>query len=171
VNVPLTLTATLMLTVAGCAALKPKTVTVVKTDTVIVSVTKEAPLPTGDSTTICLSTGMPAKVVIAANGDTLIGDARASLKSVRPILNFAGNYAADADWFYSDTLRFEKRLYRKAGALQKRACDELKTIGAHEGVPIFAEIEAKEPISNILIAARPGWFQLYTTPVANTKKR
>jgi len=170
VNVPLTLTATLMLTVAGCAALKPKTVTVVKTDTVTVSITKEVPLPTGDSTTICLSTGLPARVLVAANGDTLIGDARASLKSLRPVMNFAGSYAADQSWFYSDTLRFEKRLYRKAGALQSRGCDELKTVGSYEGVPIFAEVTAKEPLSFIVIPVSPSRFQGYNV-VNPSRKR
>lgn len=152
----------LALALSGCAALQPKPETVTRVDTVTVEVFKEvaAALPTGDSATICLSTGMPAPVLIAANGDTLIGDARISLKNARPVLSFAGTYAEQ----WPDTVRFERRVYRRSGVVVKRDCDELKHVGEHRGVPIFAEVTAPNPLPAIVVPVRAGVFQNYRLP-------
>lgn len=158
--------------VAGCASLKPKPLPpIVHTDTVVVTKEVAPPLPTGDSTEICLSTGMPAHVLISARGDTLIGDARVRIKDVRPLLTFAGAYAADEEWFARDTLRFDKRLYRKAGMVQRRICDELKEVGRFEGVPLFAEVTAMARVPMILVPVRPGLFQPYTVPLPPPRRR
>ena len=154
----------------GCA-LRPEPEIVTRTDTVTVTDTVRVPaaavLPTGDSATICLSTGMPVPVVIAADGDTLVGDARVSVRSVRPILDFAGRYAEQ----WPDTVRFERRVYRRRGVVAKRACDELKHVGEHNGVPIFADVTAPQPLPAIVVPVRPGAFQTYALPTQPVRRR
>jgi hypothetical protein len=113
---------------------------------------------------------MTAHVLIAANGDTLVGSQRVSIKTLQPAINFAGAYAADHAAFTTDTLRFEKRVYRRSGVAQKRVCDELKMIGSYDGVPIFAEITAREPLTTVIIPLKPGIFQDYNV-VTTAHKR
>lgn len=148
------------LALGGCATLTPKPETIIRVDTVTVTIVRDVALPTGDSATICLSTGMPAPVLIAANGDTLIGAARISLKNARPVLSFAGSYAGQ----WPDTVRFERRVYRRSGVVVKRNCDELKHVGEHHGVPIFAEVTAPNPLPAIVVPVRAGVFQNYRLP-------
>ncbi len=160
---PLTLTLTLTLTLSACALLRPPQ-TIVQVDTVTVTKEVPPPLPTGDSAEICLATGMPARVLIASNGDTLIGEARVRLRDVRPVLSFSGTYAREQSWYQvSDTLRFEKRPYRRTGAERARACDELKLVGAYAGVSVFAEVTAPNALPMVFLPVRPGIFQMYTT--------
>lgn len=148
----------------GCAVLHPKPEIITKTDTVTITKEVPPPLPAGDSVEVCLSTGYPARVRISAKGDTLIGEQRVPLSSLKPVLAFAGSYAAGASWFTtSDTVRFDRRLYGKAGAPRTRACDELKLVGSYQGVPVFAEVTAPQLLPAILLPIRPGQFQLYTT--------
>lgn len=149
---------------AGCAYLRPEPQIITRVDTVTVVREVAPPLADGDSVEVCLSTGMPARVRVTAHGDTLIGEQRVPLRAVQPVLAFAGTYAEAQPWFARDTLRFEKRLYRKAGALQRRGCDELKSVGDFAGVPIFADVTAPQPLPAILLPVRPGQFQLYTMP-------
>lgn len=150
----------LALLASACRTFTPEPVTVTRVDTVTIVHEVAPALPEGDTTTICLSNGMPAPVLLAANGDTLIGDARVSLKSVRPVLTFAGSYAEQ----WPDTVRFEKRVYRLSGVVVKRECDELKHVGEHNGVPIFAEITAPQPLPAIVVPVRAGYFQNYRLP-------
>jgi hypothetical protein len=152
------------LALSGCTALQPNPQVLTRTDTVTVTdtVLRSPPQPQGDTATVCLSTGMPAPVLITAQGDTLIGEARVSIKSVRPVLDFAGQYAHQ----WPDTVRFEKRVYRKKGIVAKRMCDELKHVGEHNGVPIFAEITAPQPLPAIVVPVRAGAFQTYALPTA-----
>jgi hypothetical protein len=167
----LALAPVLALAFEGCAALQPAPQVATRTDTVRVTVTdtvmQAARLPSGDSATVCLSTGMPVTVLVTASGDTLIGDARVSVKSVRPILDFAGRYAEQ----WPDTVRFEKRVYRRRGVVAKRMCDELKHVGEHEGVPIFAEVTAPQPLPAIVVPVRPGTFQTYALPTQPARRR
>jgi hypothetical protein len=149
--------------VSGCSYLQPKPQIITKTDTV--TVVKEVPAPppplaAGDSVDICLSTGMTAIVHITAARDTLIGDARIPISAVRPSLSFAGAYAQQ----WPDTVRFEKRLYRKHGVVKRKTCDELKNVGELMGIPVFAEVTAPQPLPMIIIPMRPGGFQDYVLP-------
>jgi hypothetical protein len=151
---------------SGCSVFQPKPRTVTQVDTVVVTKEVAPPLPTGDSAEVCLSTGMPARILVTSSGDTLIGPDRVKLKTVQPLLTFQGAYAFDKSWFSrSDTLRFERRVYRKAGQPKKRSCDELKLVGDFAGVPVFAEVTAPQPLPGIEIPVSPGIFQPYTTPV------
>ena len=158
------------LALSGCAMLqKPKPI--IQVDTVIVTKEVAPPLPTGDSVDVCLSTGMPVTVRVTSSGDTLIGPERIKLSAVRPILGFKGAYGAGLGWFeHADTIRFERRVYRKLGRPQKRMCDELKHVGDFSGVPVFAEVTAPQPLPGIEIPVSPGWFQTYTTPVPRRRR-
>jgi hypothetical protein len=149
------------LLLGGCSYLQPEPQIITKTDTV--TIVKEAPpppLPAGDSADLCLSNGMTATVRITTTGDTLIGDARIPVSTLRPAMSFAGVYAEQ----WPDTVRFEKRLYRKHGLVKKKACDELKHVGVLAGVPVFAEVTAPQPLPMIMIPVRPGGFQDYVLP-------
>lgn len=160
------------LPLAACSGLRPKPITIVQVDTVVV--TREAPppsLPDGDSVEICLSTGASVSVRVAANGDTLVGDQRVALSSVRPVLGFAGAYASGLSWFDRvDTVRFESRLYKKLGRPVRRACDELKRVGDHGGVPVFAEVTAPQVLPQIEIPVHPGMFQTYIGPAPRRRR-
>jgi hypothetical protein len=168
----LALVAACVLSLAACSALRPKPITVVQVDTVVV--TREAPpppLPDGDSVEICLSTGASVSIRVAANGDTLIGERRVTLSSVQPVLGFAGTYASGLNWFDRvDTLRFESRVYKKLGRPVRRACDELKRVGDHGGVPIFAEVTAPQVLPQIEVPVRPGMFQAYIGPAPRRRR-
>jgi hypothetical protein len=165
-----TLTLTLTLSVMGCSILqKPKPI--IQVDTVTVTKEVPAPLPTGDSVEICLSTGMPVTVLVTSGGDTLVGPERVKLTAVRPVLSFQGAYANGQSWFErGDTIRFEKRVYRKLSRPRKRACDELKQVGDYRGLPVFAEVTAPQPLPGIEIPVVPGVFQTYTTPVPRRRR-
>lgn len=145
--------------VSACAALTPEPQIITRVDTVEVVREVAPPLPAGDTVLICLSNGRSVEVLVSETGDTLIGDARINLRSVRPVLGFAGNYAQPEP----DTVRFEKRLYRRAGVAMKRDCDELKNVGDVGGIPVFAEVTAPQSLPAILLPVRPGVFQNYMT--------
>lgn len=165
------LVAVLAIAVAGCAVLKPGPPrTVVRVDTITITKEVAPPLLTGDSAVICLSTGMPARVLITATGDTLVGDARVRIRDARPLLAFAGAYAGEERWLASDTLRFDKRLYRKIGPSAARACEDLKEVGRLNGVPVFADATAMASLPTILLPVRPGIFQPYTTAAGRRRR-
>lgn len=148
----------LAMLVAGCSYLQPEPRIITRTDTVtVVQEAPPPPLPAGDSTDLCLSNGMTTTVRVTAAGDTLIGDARIPLSTLRPALAFSGAYAQQP----SDTIRFEKRLYRRHGLVKRKTCDELKNVGELAGVPIFAEVTAPQPLPMIIVPVRPGGFQDY----------
>jgi hypothetical protein len=150
------------LALGGCSALRPEPVIQVRTDTVTVTRTVEPPLAEGRPAEVCLSTGVTTQIHIAANGDTLVGEKRIPLKDLGPGIGFHGLYALDKDWFVrGDVVSFERRNYRRAGVERVRACDELKLIGTHQGVPLFAEVTAISPLSSIIVPVRPGVFQDY----------
>lgn len=161
------------LALGACATLHPKPQIITRVDTVTVTKEVAAPLPTGDTATVCLSTGVPVQVLVSARGDTLVGDARIPIKAVRPILSFQGEYASDHDWYErADTLRFDNRLYRRAGMARKRDCDELKLVGDYKGVPLFADVTAAQKLPMIVVPVSPGIFQpfMVTTPPATGKR-
>lgn len=149
---------------AACAALTPKPRIITKTDTVTVMKEVVAPLPNGDTTTICLGNGMPVTVRIDG-ADTLIGDARVKVKDVAPALAWAGSYTVALD-----TLTFEKRKYRKQGKPAIRLCDELKDVGRYNGVTVFADVTAPNNLPLILLPTTPGFFQAYA-PEKPVKRR
>ena len=147
---------------SGCGIFQKPQEPQIRVDTVTVTQTIEAPLPEGRPVEICLSTGVTTQIHIAANGDTLIGEKRVLLRELRPALTFPGEYAGEREWFRSgDVVNFERSNYRRAGVDRERACDELKLVGHHEGVPVFAEVTAPQLLPMIVIPVRPGVYQDY----------
>ncbi len=137
-----------------------------RVDTVIVTREVPKPLPDGTPASVCLSTGFSLPVLIDAAGDTLIGDARVSIKQTRPGFVFEGGYAAGKSWFVSNQpITFEKRTYNKDREPQKLQCEDLKEVGENLGVPLFADLAAPPPLQVIFVAIQPGLYQAYrTTP-------
>jgi hypothetical protein len=149
---------------SGCNMLErePPPPPQVRVDTVTITQTVEPPLPEGSPAEVCLSTGVTAQLHIAANGDTLVSERRIPIKQLRPVLGWAGSYAQDREWFRNgDVVKFDRRDYRRAGVERARVCDELKLVGEHQGVPLFAEVTAPQVLPLIVIPVRPGIFQDY----------
>ena len=135
-----------------------------RVDTVLVTKEVAAPLPEGTPAEICLSTGFSLPVLIAASGDTLIGDARVSIKQTRPGFVFEGGYAEGKPWFASgQPITFEKRSYKKDGEPRKLKCEDLKHVGVNSGVPLFADLAAPPPLEVIFTPIHPGLYQAYKT--------
>jgi hypothetical protein len=147
---------------SGCSVFQRPPEPQVRVDTVTVTREVEPPLPEGSLVEVCLSTGVTAQIHVAANGDTLIGEKRVPLRELRPALTFPGVYAADREWLRSGgVVTFDRQRYRRAGVERVRACDELKLVGHHDGVPVFAEVTAPQLLPMIIIPVRPGVYQDY----------
>jgi hypothetical protein len=134
----------------------------IRVDTVTVTQTVEPPLPEAQPVEVCLSNGVTVQMHITAENDTLIGERRVSIRQLRPAVAFAGTYAQDHAWFRNyDVVRFDGRGYQRAGVERTRVCDELKLVGEHLGVPVFAEVTAPQVLPLIVIPVRPGVYQDY----------
>ena len=155
----------LMVVIAGCVppAQPPAPEAQVRVDTVFVVDTLAVPQPQGALTELCLSTGVTVEVHVTEAGDTLIGEPRVPIGALRPAADWTGQYADRRGWYIrSDAITFDRRSYRKAGVRIRRACDELKLVGQHDGIPVFAEITAPQNLPVIIIPVRPGEFQDYS---------
>jgi hypothetical protein len=131
-----------------------------------VTVTKEVPppLPEGMAADICLSTGYSLQVHVGTSGDTLIGARRVPLSDLRPGIVFEGRYANGQTWFdKAEPIRFERRSYRKLELPLSLKCEDLKSIGEHNGIPLFADLMVLSPIETIYVPVAPGRFQPYRT--------
>lgn len=149
---------------SGCGVFQatPTSAPQVRVDTITVTRVVEPPLPEGTPAEICLSTGVTAQVHLSAAGDTLVGEARIPLSQLRPAFSFAGAYAQGRTWYErNELIRFDKRDYRRAGAPVRRVCDELKLVGEHNGVPLFADVTAPQILPMLIVPVRPGVFADY----------
>jgi hypothetical protein len=155
-------TVMVVLFASACAPSAPPPAPQVRVDTVTVTQTVAPPLPEGRAAEVCLSNGLTVQIHVAANGDTLIGERRVPIKDLRPAVTFAGVYAAHAEWYRrGDVVKFERRDYRRSGVERARVCDELKLVGEHQGVPVFAEVTAPQLLPMLIIPVRPGMYQDY----------
>ena len=153
----------LLMLLCGCTAQAPQQpAPQMRVDTVTVTKAVDPPLREGRPVEVCLSNGITAQIHVAANGDTLIGERRVPIKDLRPAVAFAGTYAANAEWYRrGDVVKFERRDYRRSGVERARDCDELKLVGEHNGVPVFAEVTAPQILPMLIIPVRPGMYQDY----------
>lgn len=127
-------------------------------DTVVV----ERPLPEGTPVEVCLSTGENARVIVTAEGDTLLGPDRASIRELRPTVVFAGRYAGDLDWYLDgEPVLFGGARYRASGAEEVLDCGELLRVGVAGGVPVFAPVTAESPYAVLWVPVRPGVWRMY----------
>lgn len=132
-------------------------------DTVVVTRTEAPPLPTGQATNICLATGETVSVLVTAQGDTLVGPARTSIRVLRQSgVVFAGDYAEGRSWFEQDEpIVFESVNYSKSGGEIALNCPDLMRVGEYMGVPIFVRRDAERPYTQLYLPVRPGVWQMY----------
>ena len=139
-------------------------------DTVTVTRDVAPPLPTGTPANICLATGEVAQVLITAQGDTLVGPGRVSIRTLRPGVVFAGDYAEGRDWFEADQpVTFENRNYQKSGGEIRLECPDIMRVGEFMGVPLFARRDATRPFQTLYVPVRPGIWQAYQTGLQQTR--
>ena len=93
-------------------------------DTVTITRDVAPPLPTGTATSMCLATGETIQVLVTAQGDTLVGPARTSIRALRQAgVVFAGDYAQGRAWFEQDQqITFEEVSYQKSGVVSRYLC-------------------------------------------------
>lgn len=139
-------------------------------DTVRITREVERALPDGTPASVCLATGENVQVRVTAQGDTLVGPSRASIRSLRPGVVFAGTYAEGAAWFNNDdAITFEQRRYDKSGNEVRMDCGQIMRIGEHMGVALFAQRSADRPFETIYVPVRPGVWQAYQTGLRRTR--
>jgi hypothetical protein len=139
-------------------------------DTVVVTREVAPALPEGTPADICLATGQNERVWLTAQGDTLVGPERTSIRELRPGVVFAGAYAAGRDWYTSDeSIRFESASYDKSGDEVSLTCADIMRVGEHMGVPLFATRSAERPFETLYVPVRPGVWQAYQTGLQRTR--
>jgi hypothetical protein len=161
---------TLVLCAGSCSSFRrvtpPEPVAVapqIRVDTVTVTRQVPAPLPDGTPAELCLASGLALQIIVATNGDTLIGPRRVSLRDLTGLV-FEGRYADGQPWFLkSDPIRFERRSYRKVEEPRSLKCEDLKQVGENAGIPLFADLMVLSPMETIYVPVSPGRFQPYRT--------
>jgi hypothetical protein len=130
-----------------------------------ITITREvAPaLPTGQAATICLATGTDVEVLVTAQGDTLVGPSRTSIRTLRQGgVVFAGDYAQGRTWFENNSaITFESASYQKSGTPVRLNCPEIMRVGEYMGVPLFAMRNATRPYQQLYVPVSPGVWQMY----------
>lgn len=130
-------------------------------DTVVVR-SEDAPVPAGEDARICLSTGQNVPIRITQTGDTLVGPGYVSLGSARPLLDFAGAYAAGAFWYENgEAIPFEGNLFGRSADSFPIDCGQILRVGVHEGVPIFADVAAERPLVVLFLPVSAGVWRRY----------
>jgi len=131
-------------------------------DTVRITREVERPLPDGTPAMVCLSTGENVQVRVTAQGDTLVGPSRASIRTLRPGVVFAGTYAEGRDWYTSgQDVTFERIRYSKSGNEVRLDCAQIMRVGENMGVPLFAMRNENRPFTTLYVPVRPGVWQGY----------
>ncbi len=139
-------------------------------DTVYVTREVAPPLPEGTPASICLATGESVQVHISAQGDTLVGPTRVPIRSLRPGVDFAGQYAAGKAWFTGDeAITFENRRYDKSGEEVRLECGQIMRVGEHMGVPLYVMRNAERPFEMLYVPVRPGVWQGYQAGLRRTR--
>ena len=133
-------------------------------DTVIVD-TRAPVEPEGEPASVCLSTGQSAPVRVTAAGDTLVGPSGTPISELRPIVDFAGQYAAGALWYEQrDDIQFEGDRFVPVGGPFDITCGEILRVGAYQGIPLFADRDAIRPLEEVFVPVRIGVWQRYERP-------
>ncbi len=139
-------------------------------DTVRLTREVAPPLPEGTPADVCLATASNVRVRVSAQGDTLVGPSRISIRTLRPGVVFAGTYAGDAAWFRNDeAITFEERQFDKSGNELRLDCGQIMAIGEHMGIALFGMRAADRPLETIYVAVRPGIWQGYETGLQRTR--
>jgi hypothetical protein len=127
-------------------------------DTVVIA----PPPPEGTPAHVCLATGENAPVLVTAEGDTLLGPQRTSIRMLRPTVAFAGTYAGNLAWYRDgESVTFQGQRYRKTDEEDALDCGDILRVGLAGGVPAFAPISAESPYAVLWIPVRPGVWRMY----------
>lgn len=133
-------------------------------DTVIINASVPTE-PDGEPAAVCLSTGQSAPIRITAAGDTLVGPAGTPIAELRPIVDFAGQYAGGVIWYERrDDIQFEGDRFVPVGGPFDITCGEILRVGAYQGIPIFADRDAIRPLEAVFVPVRIGVWQRYERP-------
>lgn len=139
-------------------------------DTVRITREVERPLPDGTPAMVCLATGENVQVRVTAQGDTLVGPSRASIRTLRPGVVFAGTYAEGRSWYVNDQdVTFENRAYSRSGNEVRLDCAQIMRVGEHQGVPLFGMRNAERPYQTLYVPVRPGVWQAYQAGLRRTR--
>jgi hypothetical protein len=139
-------------------------------DTVEIVREVERPLPDGTPANVCLATGENVQIRLTAQGDTLVGPDRTSIRELRPGVVFAGAYADGRDWFENDeSINFEDAQYDKSGDPVSLECPSIMRVGEHMGVPLFTMRNAERPFETLYVPVAPGVWQAYQTGLQRTR--
>ena len=139
-------------------------------DTVRVTREVAPPLTQGTPANVCLASGANVQVRVSAQGDTLVGPSRISIRTLRPGVVFAGSYAGDAAWFRNDeAITFDERQYDRSGNELRLDCGQIMRVGEHMSVALFAVRSADRPFETIYVAVRPGIWQGYRRGLRRTR--
>ena len=147
---------------AAAVVTRVDTVRAVRVDTVRVAAAAP-PLPAGQAATICLATGETMAVLVSAQGDTLVGSSRTSLRALRSEgVSYTGDYAEGRSWFDQDlSITFETRSFQKSGREVRLNCPDIVRVGDYQGVALFARRDATAPYAQLYMPVRPGVWQMY----------
>ena len=132
-------------------------------DTVVITRVENPPPPAGTAVTLCLATGDGIVVLISAAGDTLVGPSKTPLSELRPAVDLAGVYAANRAWFEAgEPFSVEQRSYSRFGASVRLDCGDIRRVGEHQGVPLFATGTDVTPPRTLYVPVRPSVWQPYS---------
>jgi len=119
-------------------------------------------LPVSEPISLCLANGQDVAVLITAAGDTLVGPERVVLSSLRPMLDWAGQYAEGLIWHDAgELIDHDGRQFRPVPGLLRLRCAGLLRTGDYRGVPLFAAARARAPYSTVYVPIRPGVWRAY----------
>ena len=132
-------------------------------DTVVVTRVETPPPPAGMAVTLCLSTGDGVEVLLTSAGDTLVGPSRTPLSELRPAVALAGVYAENRAWFEAgEPITVEQRSYGRLGTAVPLDCGDIRQVGEHLGVPLFATDTGGASPEILYVPVRAGVWQPYS---------
>ena len=133
-------------------------------DTVVVGEPRP-PAPEGTPASVCLSTGQNAPIRITEAGDTLVGPQGTPIASLRPVVDFAGQYAGGTGWYErGEEIFFEGDRFVPVGEPFDVDCGQILRVGMYQGVPLFADRAAVRPIEVLFLPVGLGVWRRYEHP-------
>ena len=124
-----------------------------------------AAVPQGVAAFVCLSTGQNAPIRMTEAGDTLVGPAGTPISTLRPVVDFAGQYAGGAEWYArGEEILFEGERFVPMGEPFDVDCGQILRVGSYQGVPLFADRAAIRPIEVLFVPVAVGIWRRFEHP-------
>jgi hypothetical protein len=119
----------------------------------------------GEAASVCLSTGQNAPIRITEAGDTLVGPSGTPISSLRPVVDFAGQYAGGTEWYTrGGEILFEGERFVPMGEPFDVDCGQILRVGSYQGVPLFADRAAIRPIEVLFVPVALGVWRRFEHP-------